>query len=56
MLDNVEVNIDNAALNMEGAAGELRIASQHQKSRRKMCFWLMIILAVITLVVVIIFV
>ncbi|KAJ3412501.1 hypothetical protein HDV05_000639 [Chytridiales sp. JEL 0842] len=51
MLDNIESNVSDVAINMENATGELRTASRYQKmSQNKMCC-LTIILAVIGVVV-----
>ncbi|KAJ3302781.1 hypothetical protein HDV03_004598 [Kappamyces sp. JEL0829] len=49
LLDNIETNVNNVNINMEGAAGELRQASSYQQSTGKTYLWIFLILFVVTL-------
>lgn len=50
-LDNIESNVNNVTVNMEGAAGELRQASNYQDSTGRKYMWIFLILLVVFLIV-----
>lgn len=56
LLDNIETNVSNIAVNTQQASSELRVANDYQKkSRNTMCF-ISVILFVIALIFVLVFV
>jgi hypothetical protein len=52
IVDNIESNVNHVTLNMENAAGELRSASEYQRSTGKKYCYIFLVLLVITTIAV----
>lgn len=50
--DNIEANVNSVTVNLEGATGELRQASNYQNAAGKKYFWIFVIILIVTLIVV----